>query len=183
MLGPILTGERVRLVPPTPEMLPTYIRWLADMDVTRYLALREPLSLAAEQDWFKRASESDDRVIWAIMLGDKVIGTSGIEGIDWRNRRATTGVMIGEKEEWGKGYASEAHRLRTRYAFEELNLEKLKTWVYVENVASRRALEKVGYKQYGLARREMYREGRWHDAWLGELLRDEWEGWRVEGGV
>jgi RimJ/RimL family protein N-acetyltransferase len=66
-------------------------------------------------------------------------------------------------------------RLRTRFAFEELNLHKLSTEVFAENVASRRALEKAGYRGIGLRREERWAEGAWHDMWLGEILRAEWE--------
>ena len=75
---------------------------------------------------------------------------------------------------WRKGYGSEAAVLRTRYAFEMLGLEKLKTEVFAENIASRRVLEKAGYQTVGLQRREVFRHGRWHDLWLGEVLRDDW---------
>ena len=48
--------------------------------------------------------------------------------------------------------------------------------VFAENIGSRRALEKAGYRQYGLARREEFRHNKWHDMWLAEVLRDEWTG-------
>ena len=37
MFGPVIEGARVRLEPPRPEWSPIYQRWLADMEVTRYL--------------------------------------------------------------------------------------------------------------------------------------------------
>ena len=174
MLGPTLEGERVRLIPPTEEMLSNYIRWFSDMEVTRYLSRMMPPSLTEEKEWFEKTSRSDGDVIWAIMAGDRLIGTSGIHGIDWLNRRAGTGSMIGEKDEWRKGYASEAHRLRTKFAFSNLGLEKLTSSAVVENVGSIRALEKSGYQQWGIARRHIWAEGKWHDMWHGEVLREEW---------
>ena len=175
MLGPVLIGERgVRLAPITIEMLPTFVGWFADTDVTRYLTLRFPPSPAMEQEWFDRTASSPEDIVWAVLVGERLIGTTGIHRIHWLNRRALTGNLIGEKTEWGKGYGSETVRLRTRFAFTELGLEKLTTKVFVENVGSRRALEKAGYRQCGLARRDEWRHGRWHDMWLGEVLRDEW---------
>ncbi len=175
MFGPVLTGERLRLAPPTPEMLPDFIRWLADPEVTRYLGVTFPPTLASEQEWFERMSKSGDDIIWAILLGDAVIGVTGIHHINWRQRRAITGNLIGEKSEWNKGYGSEAVRLRTRYAFDELNLEKIQTAAFMENVGSRRVLEKAGYQQIGVARRHEWRHGKWHDMWLAELLREDWD--------
>ena len=66
-------------------------------------------------------------------------------------------------------------RLRTAYAFEQLNLRKLMTEVFVENEASKRALEKNGYRTAGTHKQHFFTRGKWHDVWLGEILRDEWE--------
>jgi [ribosomal protein S5]-alanine N-acetyltransferase len=174
MLGPIIEGERVRLIPATEEMLPTFVQWMSDPEVTRFLGRREPPSLAEEKEWYTGICKAKDQIFWVIALGDRIIGTSGIHAIDWRNRRATTGSLIGEKAEWRKGYASEAHRLRTRYAFEELGLEKLQSSAVVDNIGSIRALEKSGYQQWGIAKRHEFRNGHWRDMWFGEVLRDEW---------
>jgi Acetyltransferases, including N-acetylases of ribosomal proteins len=175
MFGPVLEGERVRLAPVTEEMLPTFIGWFADTDVTRYLGRVLPPSLPEEKDWFAGMCRSDRDVLWAVLAGEKLIGITGIHAIDWKNRHAATGNLIGEKSEWGKGYGSEVVRLRTRFAFEQLGLEKLMTEVFAENTASIRALEKAGYRPCGVRRRHAYRHGRWHDMWLAEVLRDEWE--------
>jgi RimJ/RimL family protein N-acetyltransferase len=180
MLGPILFGERVRLGAPDTTMLPTFIRWLADPDVSRYLGMGFPPSEAMEQEWFDRTARSEADIVWAVWAtdqgdGPKLIGTTGIHRIDWRNRNAITGNLIGEKSEWGKGYGSEVVALRTRYAFEQLNLEKVMTEAFTENRGSIRALEKAGYRQNGVKRRHVYRHGRWHDFWTADLLREEWE--------
>jgi RimJ/RimL family protein N-acetyltransferase len=33
----------------------------------------------------------------------------------------------------------------------------------------------VGYREVGIEREHFYREGRWHDHWICEVRRDEWE--------
>jgi diamine N-acetyltransferase len=66
-------------------------------------------------------------------------------------------------------------QLRTRYAFRELNLHKLVTEVDTENEASRKALERNGYRTVGVRRQQSFREGKWKDRWLGEVLRSDWE--------
>ena len=103
------------------------------------------------------------------------IGASGIHGISRLDAHATTGTMIGEKALWGRGYGAESVRLRTEYAFLQLNLHKLQTEVFADNHRSRRALERSGYRETGIAREHFWREGRWHDLWRAELLRSDWE--------
>jgi [ribosomal protein S5]-alanine N-acetyltransferase len=181
MLGPILVGERITLGPILPEYLPNYCRWFADLEITAYLKTIMPFTLKQEEEWLERVARSETDVVWAILADGEHIGGTGLHRINWIHRRAMSGIAIGERRCWGRGYATEAMRLRTAFAFENLGLEKVWTTVLTENVASRRALEKVGYREVGIQRRHHYRLGRWQDEWLGEILREDWE--RTRGHV
>lgn len=183
MYGPVIEGERVRLVPHTPEMAEVFVRWFADREVTRWMGRICPPSLAEEQEWLAGQGKRENDIVWTIQVEEQPIGAVGIHAINWQHRRAATGTMIGEKSQWGKGYGSEAVRLRTQFAFEQLGLEKLMTEVFAENAASRRALEKAGYRQYGIARRHYFRHGRWQDMWLAEVLHDEWQAMQEARGT
>lgn len=175
MFGPVLKGEKVTLRPPVDGDAARFIAWFADLEVTRYLALVFPPSLQAEEDFLKRIGESKNDVWWAIEAEGRTIGASGIHAIDWVNAHAITGTVIGDKACWRKGYGSEAMALRTEYAFRQLNLHKLKSGAFMDNEPSKRALQKAGYRQVGVEREESWRDGKWHDHWLGEVLRSDWE--------
>jgi RimJ/RimL family protein N-acetyltransferase len=176
MYGPVLTGARVRLAPPRAEYAPTYIRWLSDRAVTRYLRVRHPTSLRKQQEWLERIAASAEDVLWAIVGASdgELIGNIGLTNLVWRHRNAELGYLIGERGQWGKGCATEAVRLATGYAFVELGLEKVWATVLAPNEASRRALERNGYRQCAVLRDGGYVEGRWHDLWVGEILKDDW---------
>jgi ribosomal-protein-alanine N-acetyltransferase len=174
MLGPVLKGSLVTLAPIEPEHLPTFCRWLADPEVTQFLSHQNPYTLKEEEAWFEAVTVSERDVIWGLFVQDAHVGSIGITRIDWRNRRGVTGILIGDRSWWGRGVAGEAMRLRTRYAFEELGLEKLVTYVNEGNVASRRALERAGYQTVGVHRHHEWLHGQWSDVWVGELLRDTW---------
>jgi RimJ/RimL family protein N-acetyltransferase len=174
VFGPILRGESISLEPPQPEYLDTYRGWLADLDVTRYLLVRFPPSEKQEEEWYERQASSEATAIWAIVLEGRPIGSTGLHNIDWINRHASSGMLIGDRSQWGKGYASQAVALRTAFAFRELGLERLETESFAVNAPMHRALEKSGYRKIGLKRRYAYRGGVWHDAYIFELLRDEW---------
>ena len=174
MFGPTLSGEKIRLCPLTVEMVEVFPKWFADTEVTRFMGTAGLPSLVYEKDWFEKTATSNHEIVWAIIVDEKLIGTTWLCQIDWANRRAITGNMVGDKTEWGKGYGSEAVRLRTRYAFMNTALEKMATETFMDNAGSRRCLEKVGYRQYGIARRHTFGDGKWHDMWLADVLRDEW---------
>jgi RimJ/RimL family protein N-acetyltransferase len=174
MFGPILHGASVTLAPLEPEHLERYCHWFADADVTRFLKMRYPPTLAEEHAWFERTAASGKDVVWGLFADGQHIGSTAIHRIDWSNRRAQTGILIGDRTWWRRGIATQSHALRTRYAFEELNLEKLVTTVIEGNTASQRALERVGYCSIGVHRRHEFRQGRWWDTRILELLRDDW---------
>ena len=70
--------------------------------------------------------------------------------------------------------------MHTTYAFRTLGLEKILTLASSGNEQSRRALKRDGYKQCAPLRWNRFFHGRWHDEWLGEILRDEWEVQQIE---
>ena len=177
MFGPVISGVRVQLQPPRLEYAPDYIRWFADRAVTRYMLTRHPTSLRKQEEWVEQMASSPDDVVWAMMraAGGGLIGSLGLHKIDRRHGRAEMGYMIGERDQWGKGHVTEAVKLATAYAFLELGLHKIWAAVIAPNEASRRALERNGYKQCALLRRDRYIDGGWHDLWVGEILREEWD--------
>ncbi len=174
MLGPILRGEKLSLEPATADDLPLFCAWFANLEVTRYLLLRFPPSLQMEEEWFKRVAESQSMVYWVMKVEGRTVGSSALHDVDWTNRHATTGTIIGEPEDWGKGYATEATRLRTAFAFNELNLERLETESYAENIGMHTALRRAGYREIGRRTHHQFSNGCWHDTVIFELLREEW---------
>jgi RimJ/RimL family protein N-acetyltransferase len=177
MYGPVVEGDRVRLEPPRLEYAPTYMRWFADRGVTRYMLTRHPTSRKKQEEWIENMASSREDVVWAMVgaAGGELIGAVGLHKIAWRHSHAELGYMIGEKDQWGKGHTTEAVKLATAYAFLELGLHKVSAGVIAPNEASRRALERNGYKQCALFRKDRYVEGRWRDLWLGEILKEEWD--------
>jgi len=147
------------------------------MQVTRYLRFRTPDTLKGQTGWLEATAKDASTVAWSIVVCEsgQHIGGTALERIDWRTRHAESGLVLGEKSAWRKGYAAEAGTLQTGYAFRELNLEKLWGTVMGDNDASRKTLERIGYRQCGLMRRHGFVDGRWYDQWVGEILREEWE--------
>src|SRR5206468_2955897 len=70
-----------------------FVRWFADMEVTRMLGRRMAIALYQEQEFLKKIGESKDDVWWAIEAEGKAIGASGIHAINWIDANATTGTM------------------------------------------------------------------------------------------
>ncbi len=171
-----LRGEKVRLVPvDRAQHFDNAIRWLNDPEVTRFMLLTTGVTPGMEEEWFQRVQKRDTEFVWAIVdERGRHIGFTGLHRVDWRHRRATSGIVIGEKEAWGRGYATDAMRVRTRFAFETLNLHRVESEAYAENEASQRALERAGYMREGVCRKRAWNEGRWHDTIAYAILDEDY---------
>jgi [ribosomal protein S5]-alanine N-acetyltransferase len=79
----------------------------------------------------------------------KFVGTISVKNIDLVNKKADLGYWIGEQY-WGRGMATECLKLIIDYAFSaELGLKQLCAYVFPENKASIRVLEKNGMNKIG----------------------------------
>src|SRR5438093_10640212 len=112
------------------------------MEVTRHLATRMAITLQQELEFLKRIGESKDDVWWVIDVADQAIGATGIHAIRWLDATGTAGLDLGDKAAWGEGYATQALRLRTRYAVRGLNLDHLMPAVNPRNQASPQARQR-----------------------------------------
>lgn len=176
MLGPILRSDLVSLQPPRLEDMPTYLSWHAEPEVSHFLWGRPSVpSLRQQEEWYEHVAQAENEVAWRIVVEDRTVGRASIFGIDWLNRRAETSTVIGEPSLWGRSIGSTVVKLRCAYAFEELGLERLETTSLVGNVGMHRALERSGYRNLTRLHRFVYRHGDWHDVYLFELLRSDWQ--------
>jgi ribosomal-protein-alanine N-acetyltransferase len=102
------------------------------------------------------------------------VGNITLQELDWVNRRAFIGYLIGEKGFAGRGFASEACLMLLYYGFNKLNFDRIWTTVSVEHVASLKVAEKAGFKVEGRLREHQLRNGRRIDVSVVGALRQEW---------
>lgn len=177
MKSRFIAGERVHLREVRPsDVGEAYYAWMNDPEVTRYLESRfYPQSLEGLREFV--AGKLGDRasVFLAIVLhdGDRHIGNIKLGPIDWIHRTGDVGLLIGEKDCWGKGYASEAISLVAGYAFGTLNLRKLTASCYGGNEGSARAFQRAGFEVEGVRRGQFYSDGEYVDQILLGRLRPE----------
>ncbi|MFB9325212.1 GNAT family N-acetyltransferase [Paenibacillus aurantiacus] len=106
---------------------------------------------------------------------DRFIGFVALHSIEWNNQAALVAVGIGDPNERGRGYGIEALRMILRYAFHELNLNRVGLDVISYNEAAYRAYKKAGFIDEGRARSAVLRGGQSYDLIKMGLLRAEWE--------
>ena len=174
MYGPLIQGKLGILRPPKPDDVSLMISWFEDLEVTRFMFLRFPNSIDSEKEWFDRMQKSPNDVVWVVEHEGRAVGTTAIHEIDWKNGFGTTGTVIGDKAAWGKGLGRELMQLRTRFAFTQLPLRKLKASYLQGNDASARAQAAAGYREVGRHRAHRWVDGQYVDEIITEVLRDDW---------
>jgi RimJ/RimL family protein N-acetyltransferase len=175
----LLTGKLVRLCAEEPEVLAkAFSGWSADSEYLRLLDWdpANRYSVKNSQKWFEKDLEKEDRFFFAIrrLEGEDVIGFIVLNGIRWSHGESFVGIGLGEREAWGKGYGTDAMQVLLRFAFMELNLERVSLDVFEYNPRGIRSYEKAGFVIEGRERAALLREGkRWDLVFMG-ILRNEW---------
>ena len=180
---PYLHGERIRLRAAEREDITAFLRWVNDVDVTENLFLVSPMSRFEEEQWYDAMMKKPtSEHVLVIEIKDKSpndeyrpIGTCQFHNLDWRNRSAEIGIMIGEKTFWNRGYGTETMRLLLKHGFDTLNFHRIWLQVYDKNKRGIRAYEKAGFRQEGKYRQAHYQNGQYFDVHLMSVLKDEWE--------
>ena len=175
----LLRGELVRLTVENPETMAKLIsRWAADSEFDRLLDWDPAYvsSVKACQKWFEKDYEDEKCQAFAIrtLEGDRIIGEIGLDGIRWTHGDCFVGIGLGEREFWGKGYGTDAMRIILRYAFTELNLQRVTLDVFEYNPRGVRSYEKVGFVHEGRERGTLLRDGRRWDLIFMGILRADW---------
>ncbi|MGB2694812.1 MAG: GNAT family protein [Dehalococcoidia bacterium] len=151
--------------------------WINDREVTRFMAARYPYSHADEERLVhEEAPNSFQRVWLAIETKDRVhIGGIDLFEVRPEDRKASLGVMIGDKPYWSNGYGSDAIITLLRFAFHEMNLNRVWLHTFEFNHRAYACYLKCGFQEEGRLRQHYYAEGRYWDSVVMGILRHEFE--------
>ena len=129
----------------------------------------------------RAASESlaqNSGVRWAVEHEGKVIGSIALDSIEFTMRalridRAELGFWLAPSQ-WNKGLMTEAADAVIRCAFQTIGLHKVSVGCIEQNVASRRVIEKLGFRYIGRLEDDVWRDGAWHTHLRYEMTAPEY---------
>lgn len=163
----MLSGKLVRLRPIEIADRDRYFAWINDAEVAQFLAARWLYSLVQEQSYVEGATlqTRPPEVKLAIETIDEGhhIGSINLHAFDHEDRRATLGIMIGDKSCWSRGYGTDAILTLLRYGFEELNLNRVDLTSDERNARGIACYQKCGFVEEGRLRQHRFARGRYWD--------------------
>ena len=172
-----LVGQHIRLRGMGHDDIPAYRRWLHNAAATYFMESGwKPVGDAEMEALYRQATEQSDTVVFIIedRATGEAVRSCGLYLIQWICRRAEFRILIGEDGGRDRGLGSEAAGMVVDYGFATLNLETINLGVNAESLRAIRSYEKAGFVREGIRRKLIYRNGRYYDALMMSVLREEW---------
>ncbi len=164
----IISTERTSLVPLGPaNVTGKYLSWLNDPETIEYLEIYEYYTTEKLLEYLNNV-EKNNILLWGIFLKNKNlhIGNIKIDPINANNLSAEYGILIGDKNARGNGYAEEASKAVIDYCAKKLQLRKLNLGVIETHAAAVKVYKKLGFKKEGI-----YKDAGFYKGSLDNIIR------------
>jgi len=126
-----------------------YCSWINDQEVNIYLDSKK-ITVNELKNYIRVRDKDPNCLFLGIFLKSnrEHIGNIKLEPIDFIEKKATLGILVGDKDYWNKGIATEAIKLLISYTFEKLELNEINLGVYKQNFGAIKAYLKTGFKVF-----------------------------------
>jgi RimJ/RimL family protein N-acetyltransferase len=172
-------GEHVSIGRHLPTDRSSFMTWYQDPDIAELLRHDlAPLNSIQARGYFDSIilPSSNRGLCWAILRNhdDGLIGSTALVDLDDRTGFALFRIVIGEKDDWGKGYGTETTQMVLAEAFTRFDRKAVNLEVFAHNPRAHRAYLKAGFTQTGQHREWVARAARQIDVLEMRITREEW---------
>lgn len=172
--------QRIYLRAFEPDDVVVINRWRNDDDIFRQTSGNKYyISSIYDKKWIEDKIFNNEKNIYLCIClkeNNTLIGYLSINDIDYRNRTAKWGgIVIGDKSNWSKGFATEAATLMIKFVFDELGMNCLHALWLESHTNSIKMGKKVGFVEEGILRDRVYKLGKYHNQLSMSLTRKEFE--------
>ncbi|MHB1394304.1 MAG: GNAT family N-acetyltransferase [Clostridia bacterium] len=183
-----LYGERVMLREYKKEDLQHMRMWVNDPEVVKNLSdvFLYPHTLNATENFLNTILEGKSEEKGFVIADrdtEEYIGQIGLIDINWKNRVAVLGIVIGSEVNRNKGYGTEAIKVLEEFTFNTLNLNKLELQLRDYNLRGYSCYLKCGFKEEGRKRQNFYFNGAYTDSIFMGILKSEYEVIKENNGL
>jgi len=151
---------KIKLVKFSKNNLEKSREWLNDKEISRlFNRVYKPLTPAAQKKWYAEVIKDKSQLIFAIVVDGVYVGNVGLKNIDFLNKKCEYYIFIGDKNYWGRGIGSAGTKQLLSYVKKNLKLHKIYLQVDKNNAPARKLYLKIGFKEEGILRDELIRDG------------------------
>lgn len=164
-----IKGKKVLLRAIEMEDLTLLHKWANDPYINSMIGgWHFPTNMIDQKKWFESLNVNSPNQRFSIVTDEEgLIGTANLININWKDKNAHHGMLLGDKDLRGKGYAVDTIMAIMRYSFEELGLNRLDGSIIDYNEASKGVyINKCGWKKEGVAREWYFRNDKFWDKLL-----------------
>jgi RimJ/RimL family protein N-acetyltransferase len=151
---------------------------LDDRDLGHFGGFRVPFGRDEQERWYGQlltAIGSRTYQFNICPLGERrAIGSCGLRDIERVDGTAEASIFVTRREDWGRGYGTDAMNALLDFGFGELRLERIELDVYSFNARGRRSYEKAGFTVEGTMREAHVHHGEHVDVHRMSILLEEW---------
>lgn len=151
-----------------------YLSWLQDDQVMANIAT-SGYTLDSLREYVQSKVNRSDVALLAICdkTSHQHIGNVKLDYLDPKAMVAELGILIGDKDFWGKGIAQEACYLAMKFGFDHMQLRKIYLAVYESNPAAKKVYEKLGFTLEGTLRKHVLVDGQFYDKHYMGIFKEE----------
>jgi len=172
-----MEGKKVGIRALEKKDLDHQMQWVNDPEITKNLSsfFLYPTSKEQEEKWLEDIHNfnSTDKIFAFETKEGVYLGNIGLHRINWKDRHAELAIAIGKKEDWDKGYGTDATLTLLDFAFNRMNLHRIYLRVWDFNQRAIKSYEKCGFKKEGILREGHFEDGKYHDVIMMGILKEE----------
>lgn len=174
MIGGIdmLQAGEIKLIPMGLKDAEFIVNLRNKKEVFNYSFSNIPLYDFGHNRWLNEINTTNN-IFFIIERKEKKIGYINITNIDYLNEKGEYAIAL-DPQETGQGIAYKASQLLFNYVFTNLKISKIYLLVFSENERAKKLYEKLGFEQEGYFKKEVFKNGNFHNVIRMALFRDEW---------
>lgn len=134
-----------------------------------------PVSRYAQEKWLENHYNDSINLRFVIETEeDGAVGIATLTNIDWKNRHATHGIKLCSKKNRSRGIGTDTVMAIMRYAFDELDLNRLDGSWFSDNLQSKYMYMKCGWTEEGVRRSYIFKRGKFRDLVVTGILAQDY---------
>jgi UDP-4-amino-4,6-dideoxy-N-acetyl-beta-L-altrosamine N-acetyltransferase len=149
--------------------------WRNSPAVVRNSISSEAITPEAHERWFANAMKDPTRRYWIITCNQADVGAMNLYNVDHTHRHAHLSIYLGSGAHQHRGIGVLAEFWLFDHAFRQLHLHKICGEVLAFNKEGLERHKWIGFREEGVLRQHVFRDGRFHDLYCVGMLDEEWE--------